>query len=78
MKMRHEFLQHMTSGDIYAVQFGRQEEVAGSVGPIPRQELIADPSEYAINMTDEDNAWFNEGNEFRLLDTNEVLQLRNR
>lgn len=72
---RYEYLQHMTSGDVYAVEMGDGERVVMSVGPIPRGEMGIDPSEAAVNMTDEDNDWFNEGDEFRLLSGAELAQV---
>ncbi len=78
---RYEFLQHMTSGEVFAVRMDSKEHVAASVGPVARRELTNDPSDFGINMTDEDNEWFAEqdaaagdAGAFRLLDGAELAQ----
>ena len=79
--MRYEFLQHMTSGDIFAVQMDDQEDVISSVGPIAVADLSYDPSDFVTNMSDEDNEWFAEQDEqagdtgaFRLFEGTELTQ----
>lgn len=57
--MRYEFLQHMTSGDIYAVASydGKTDEVALVSEPLSRREVEQhnNPSDY--EMTDDDAEW---------------------
>ncbi len=79
--MQYEFLQHMTSGDIFAVQMDEQQNVISSVGPIAVADLSYDPSDFVANMSDEDNDWFAEQDEaagdagaFRLFEGTELAQ----
>ncbi len=71
----YDFLQHMTSGDIFAVTFGEGQQVIASVGPIAHRDLTHDAGDFSHNMTSEDNDWFNAGDEFRLLEGAELAQM---
>ncbi len=78
---RYEFLQHMTSGDVFAVQLDQAQNVIASVGPVAAADLTNDPSDFGVNMTDEDNEWFAEQDAsefplgaFRLLEGAELAQ----
>ena len=78
---RYEFLRHMTSGDIFAVQLDAAQNVIASVGPVAAADLTNDPSDFGDNMADEDNAWFAEqdaaagaAGAFRLLAGAELAQ----
>jgi len=78
---RYEFLQHMTSGDVFAVQMDEAQDVIASVGPVAVADLTNDPSDFSVNMTDEDNEWFaeqdaaaGEAGAFRLLEGAELAQ----
>ena len=56
--MRYAFIQHTTSGDIFAVRLDEERAVIGSVGPIDVDELAYDPSDFIPNMSDDGNEWF--------------------
>jgi len=74
---RYEYLQHMTSGEIFAVGMDQHERVILSIGPLERRELTHDPTDLEPNMLDDDNDWFAKHDaEFRLLDGAELAQVR--
>ena len=74
---RFDYLQHMISGDIYAVEMDEQETVIRSIGPLDRREMAASAADYDLNMSNEDNDWFARfTHEFRLLSGIELDQLR--
>lgn len=78
---RYEFLQHMTSGDVFAVELDEAQDVIASVGPIYYGDMTYDPGEFGHNMSAEDNEWFAEqdaaaggAGAFRLLEGAELAQ----
>lgn len=77
--VEYVYLQHMTSGEVFAAALDPQQRVIASIGPLVHAELASDPVGYALSMTDEDNDWFAEHDaEWRLLEWPEVGQLRER
>lgn len=70
-----EYLQHMTSGEIWAVEWDAHQNVIASVGPLNYRDIVSPASAGAWQMTTEDNEWFAEHEaDFRLLDGAELDQ----
>lgn len=73
---RYDYFQHMTSGEVFAVELDGQERVVRSVGPIARADLVADPADASPNMTEADNDWFAQTDaQWRLLGSIEAMQI---
>ena len=72
--MRYEFLQHMTSGDLFAVTMDDQQRVTAACGPISYREVNF-AGDYNYDLVGDEVEDFN-GDDWRLVDENELRQRR--